>query len=294
MGYVNQFTFVGGCIETITAINEMQRVVSRLLGTGKTIAFVPTMGFLHDGHLALMREGCRHGDILIVSIFVNPTQFGPSEDFQTYPRDINRDWSLAESVGADIVFAPEAETMYDEKFQTYIDLERLPGHLCGSSRPGHFRGVATVVGKLFHIVKPQVAVFGEKDYQQLAIIRQMVHDLNFDITIVAVPTVRESDGLAMSSRNTYLSEEERTSALALFEALQQAQNNVAQGMKDAKQIVDRASQFISAKAHAKIDYVALCNPETLEDVLNVDGPTLLALAVWVGKTRLIDNAILQP
>jgi pantoate--beta-alanine ligase len=272
----------------------MRQQARRLLQTGKTIAFVPTMGYLHEGHLALMREGRKHEDALIISIFVNPTQFGPAEDYETYPRDLNRDASLAESVGVNIIFAPEAEAMYDKAYQTYVDLEALPRHLCGPSRPDHFRGVATVVTKLFNIVKPHVAVFGEKDYQQLLIIRRMVRDLQFDIRIIGVPIVREADGLAMSSRNTHLSEDERRSALSLFESLQQARETVAQGVRDAGQLIHGASELIRSYPYTKIDYVTVCDPETLEDVDRVEGPTLMALAVRVGKTRLIDNAILKP
>jgi len=281
-------------ITTITAIDQMQQESMRLLQTGKTIAFVPTMGYLHEGHLALMREGRKHGDSLVVSIFVNPTQFGPAEDFQTYPRDMDRDISLAESVGVDVIFAPEAEAMYDKAYQTYVDLDMLPQHLCGPSRPGHFRGVATVVTKLFNIVRPQVAIFGEKDYQQLVIIRRMVRDLNFNIRVIGVPIVRESDGLAMSSRNSYLSEDERRFSLSLFQSLQQAQESVAEGINDARELIHEAAELISSHPHTKIDYVAICDPESLEDVDRVEGPTLMALAVRVGKTRLIDNAILKP
>jgi len=272
----------------------MQYEAKCLQQTGKTIAFVPTMGYLHEGHLTLMREGRKHGDVLIISIFVNPTQFGPAEDFTAYPRDLDRDVSLAESVGGDVIFAPEAGTMYDKANQTYVDLEMLPQRLCGSSRPNHFRGVATVVTKLFNIIRPHVAIFGEKDYQQLVIIRRMVHDLNFNIRIIGVPVVRETDGLAMSSRNTYLSKDERCSALSLFKSLQQAQKSVAQGTRDARQLIHEASEFISSHPHMEIDYVAVCDPKTLEDVNRVDKPTLMALAVWVGKTRLIDNTILKP
>lgn len=281
-------------IQIITAISHMQQEARRLLQTGKTIAFVPTMGYFHEGHLALMREGRKHGDALIVSIFVNPIQFSPSEDFKTYPGNLDRDVSLAESVGVDLIFAPDTGAMYDNAFQTYIDLEMLSRYLCGTSRPGHFRGVATVVTKLFNIIKPHAAVFGEKDYQQLVVIRRMVRDLNLDIKIIAIPTVRESDGLAMSSRNTYLSEDERHSALSLFQALKKGQGSAAQGIKDAKQLIREASELIRAYPYTKIDYVAVCDPETLEDVDLVDRPALMALAVWVGKTRLIDNMILKP
>lgn len=272
----------------------MQQEARRLLQTGKTIAFVPTMGYFHEGHLALMREGRKHGDALIVSIFVNPIQFSPSEDFKTYPGNLDRDVSLAESVGVDLIFAPDAGAMYDNAFQTYIDIEMLSRHLCGASRPGHFRGVATVVTKLFNIIKPHAAVFGEKDYQQLIVIRRMVRDLNLDIRIIAIPTVREPDGLAMSSRNTYLSEDERRPALSLFQALKKGQGSVAQGIKDAKQLIREASELIRTYPYTKIDYVAVCDPETLEDVDQIDRPALMALAVWVGKTRLIDNMILKP
>ncbi len=270
----------------------MQQEATRLLQTGKTIAFVPTMGCLHEGHLTLMREGRKHGDVLVISIFVNPAQFGPAEDYETYPRDLNRDASLAEPVGVNIIFAPEAEAMYDKAYQTYVDLEALPRRLCGLSRPDHFRGVATVVTKLFNIVKPHVAIFGTKDYQQLVIIRRMVRDLHLGIRIIGVPIVREADGLALSSRNTYLSEDERRSALSLYESLQQARNTVAQGIRDARQLIHGASELIRSYPYTKIDYIAVCDPETLEDVDRVEGPTLMALAVRVGKTRLIDNTIL--
>ena len=283
-----------GRIRIITAIDHMQQEATRLLKTAKAIVLVPTMGYLHEGHLALMRKGQKHGDALIVSIFVNPTQFGPAEDLQTYPRDLDWDVSLAESVGVDVVFAPEAEAMYDKAHQTYVDLETLPLYLCGLSRPSHFRGVATVVAKLFNIVRPHVAVFGKKDYQQLVIIRRMVGDLNFDIRIIGVPIAREPDGLAMSSRNTYLSENERPSALSLLQTLQQAQRSVAQGIRDAGQLIHEASELICSYPYTKIDYVTVCDPKTLENVDRVERPTLMALAVWIGKTRLIDNAILKP
>lgn len=285
---------IGGPIRILTAIDHMQREARHLLQTGKPIVLVPTMGFLHEGHLALMREGRKHGDFLIISIFVNPTQFGPAEDFQTYPRDLDRDVRLAESVGVDLIFAPESEAMYDNAYQTYVDLERLPRYLCGPSRPSHFRGVVTVVTKLFNIVRPDVAIFGEKDYQQLLVIRRMVRDLNFNTRIIGVPIVREPDGLAMSSRNTYLSEDERRSALSLFQSLQQAKTSVARGIRDPRQLTDAASDLIRSYPHTKIDYVAVCDPETLEDVSRVEGPALMALAAWVGNTRLIDNAILKP
>jgi pantoate--beta-alanine ligase len=281
-------------IKVIKEIDHMQEEANRLLREGKSIAFVPTMGYFHEGHLSLMQEGRKHGDALIISIFVNPTQFGPTEDFQTYPTDLNRDIRLAQSVGVAVVFTPETDAMYDKGHQTYVDLEVLPGYLCGPSRPGHFRGVATVVTKLFHIVKPQVALFGEKDYQQLAIIRRMAQDLLFDIRIIGVPIAREADGLAMSSRNTYLSKEERPSALSLYQSLQLAQERVAQGVRSAAELIDQVSGIILSNPYTRIDYIAVCDPKTLENVERVDGPSLMALAVRVGKTRLIDNAILTP
>lgn len=272
----------------------MQQEANRLLQAGRIIAFVPTMGYFHEGHLALMREGRKHADALIVSIFVNPTQFAPTEDFQAYPRDLNRDARMAKSVGVDVIFAPEPEVMYDKDHETYVNLDGLPEHLCGPSRPGHFRGVATVVAKLFNIVKPHVALFGEKDYQQLLVIRRLVRDLNFDIRIIGVPIVREADGLAMSSRNSYLSPDERRSALSLHKSIQLVQDRVAQGIGDASQLIAEASGLIRSHPHTRIDYVTLCDPETLENVHAVGRPTLMALAVHVGKTRLLDNTILTP
>jgi pantoate--beta-alanine ligase len=281
-------------IKLIKEIRPMQQESNRLLEAGNTIAFVPTMGYFHEGHLALMREGRRHGDALIISIFVNPTQFAPTEDFQAYPRDLNRDVHLAESVGVDVIFAPEADTMYEEGHQTYVNLEALSLYLCGASRPGHFRGVATVVTKLFNIVKPHVALFGEKDYQQLAIIRRLARDLNLPIRIIGVPTVREADGLAMSSRNTYLSPDERRSALSLYQSIQLARERVSQGVRKARQLIAEASGLIQSQPHTRIDYVTLCDTETLEDVQLIDKPSLMVLAVWIGHTRLIDNAVLTP
>lgn len=272
----------------------MHREANLLLRAGKTIALVPTMGFLHEGHLALMGEAQRHGDIIVISIFVNPTQFGPSEDFKTYPRDFEQDLHLARSAKADIIFAPNPETMYDNDHETYVQLEGLPDFLCGQSRPGHFRGVATVVTKLFNIVKPQVALFGEKDYQQLAIIRRLTLDLNFNICIIGVPTVREPDGLAMSSRNAYLSQEEHISALSLFQSLQIAKRMVTKDkITESNRIKEEISRYITSQPHTKIDYVNLCNPVTLKDINKVEEETLIAIAVWVGKTRLIDNIVLK-
>jgi len=270
----------------------MHRTVNRLAGAGKGIAFVPTMGFLHEGHLALMREAGSHANVVITSIFVNPTQFGPSEDFTAYPRDLDRDAALAESAGVDILFTPSADAMYGKDHETFVDLDALPNHLCGISRPGHFRGVVTVVSKLFNIVKPQVAVFGKKDYQQFVIIRRLVQDLNYDVRILGVPIVRDIDGVAMSSRNSYLSSEERESARSLFRGLQEAQQLVWNDTRDASILADHVSRLIHSHPHTKIDYVVLCHPETLEAIPRVEEETLMALAVHVGPTQLIDNTVL--
>lgn len=279
-------------IEVIQDISAMGQTVKRLARGGKDVALVPTMGFLHEGHLALMREAGRHADVVITSIFVNPTQFGPSEDFAAYPRDLNHDMPLADSAGVDILFTPSAAAMYGNDHETFVDLHRLPNHLCGTSRPGHFRGVVTVVSKLFNIVKPQVAVFGKKDYQQFVIIRRLVKDLNYDVRIVGAPIVRDTDGVAMSSRNSYLSSQERESARSLFRGLQEAQQLVWNGSRDANELADHVSSLIHAHPHTKIDYVALCHPETLEAVSQVNEETLMALAVYIGSTRLIDNTVL--
>lgn len=270
----------------------MQARSNALRRGGKKIVLVPTMGFLHEGHLSLIRRGRELGDDLVVSIFVNPAQFAPDEDFDSYPRGFEKDCQMTEKAGVNAVFAPNAKELYAQGFQSYVCLEKLPMHLCGLSRPVFFRGVATVVSKLFNIVKPHMAIFGEKDFQQLQVIRQMVKDLNFDIVIVGGTLVREPDGLAMSSRNTYLTPEQRVQALCLYQSLKNAQEKVRSGVTDASQIIEEASAFILSHPQAVIDYVAVCDPETLEDVKTVDKPVLMALAVKIGKTRLIDNMIL--
>ena len=272
----------------------MQAYSDQLRRNGKTIAFVPTMGFLHDGHLSLMREGLKQADRLVVSIFVNPTQFAPEEDFDAYPRDLQRDLRLVEQEGADAVFAPDAHSLYPTGFQTHVTLEQLPNHLCGTSRPTFFRGVTTVFSKLFNIVNPHVAVFGQKDYQQLIIIRQMVRDMNFDIRVIGAPIVRETDGLAMSSRNSYLTAEERPAALSLYQALVNARVLVQGGATAAAEIIAAARSIIGAHAATTIDYCTICDPQTLADISEIDRPVLMALAVKVGRPRLIDNMILTP
>jgi pantoate--beta-alanine ligase len=272
----------------------MQARSDRMRRQYKTIVFIPTMGFLHEGHLSLIKEGHRHGDDIVVSIFVNPTQFGPGEDLESYPRNLERDLVLLQKEGVDAVFTPDAKEIYGKEFQTYVTLEKLPNHLCGVSRPIHFRGVATVVAKLFNTVKPHVAVFGRKDYQQLIIVRQMVRDLDFGIEIIGAPTVREPDGLAMSSRNTYLTSEQRISALSLYKSLQKAKELIKSGIQDAATIIDAATELIQSCPETDIDYIAICDTETLVDIRTINGPVQMLLAVQVGKPRLIDNMLLNP
>ena len=262
--------------------------------SGQTISFVPTMGFLHEGHLSLMKEGKRSGDKLIISIFVNPTQFGPGEDFDSYPSDLDSDFKLAEDIGVDVAFTPNKADFYPQGFDTFIDQEKLPNHLCGLIRSGHFQGVMTIVTKLFHVVNPDIAVFGEKDFQQLAIIRRMVKDLNFNIRIIGHPTVREADGLAMSSRNSKLTPAQRITGLCLISALKKAQNSLKNKETSAAVIIQNAMDFICSHPDTEIDYIKVCDPDTLDDVSEIDRPVVMALAVKVGTTRLIDNMILNP
>jgi pantoate--beta-alanine ligase len=279
-------------MEVIETIDAMQKQCEALRVSGKTIALVPTMGFFHEGHLELMRVGRRLADVLAISIFVNPTQFGPSEDFQAYPRDMEGDLAGAKEVGVDLVFAPSVEDMYPDGHQTKIAVERVTKHLCGLSRPGHFDGVTTVVAKLFNIAKPHLAIFGEKDYQQLTAVKRMVKDLDMDTQIIGVPTVREPDGLAMSSRNNYLNPEERESALCLKKSLDLAREMFSQGKKDVQKMREAVEKLILTHPFTEIDYINICDPMSLEDVDQIEGKALLALAVKVGKARLIDNCII--
>jgi pantoate--beta-alanine ligase len=280
-------------METIEQVTRMQIRAEELRMAGKIIALVPTMGFFHEGHLELMRVGKKHGDVVIFSIFVNPLQFGPSEDYESYPRDLEGDLAKAEKAGADIAFLPSGREMYPEGFQTKINVKNVTQPLCGLARPGHFDGVTTVVAKLFHIAKPHLAIFGQKDYQQLTVISRMVKDLNMDIQIVGVPTVREADGLAMSSRNSYLNAEERRSALCLKKALDLAEEWVQSGEKEAGKVRAGMLNLIEHTAHTKIDYINICNPITLDDKELIEDEILIALAVKVGKTRLIDNRLIN-
>lgn len=282
-------------MKIVNKIKEMQAIVREHKKEGDIVGFVPTMGYLHEGHLTLVREAKKRCDIIVVSIFVNPLQFGPKEDFAKYPRDFERDSNMLKSCEVDYLFYPDFKEMYPEHYQTYVDVTEVTKNLCGGSRPGHFRGVTTVVCKLFNATMPDVAFFGEKDYQQLVTIRRMVKDLNMDIEIVGVPIVRERDGLAMSSRNTYLSKEERESALCLIRGIKLAKDLVAKGERDAEKIIFAVTDVIQKTPFTRIDYIKLCDPDTLEYIEKgaLYKKTLLALAVFVGKTRLIDNAILE-
>ena len=276
-------------MEIIGDPQEMQARARQWQARGLKVVLVPTMGFFHQGHLSLMEYGRSLGDQLVVSLFVNPAQFGPREDYQDYPRNLEGDAEMARGVGVDVLYTPGVEQMYPEGYQTYVEVEHLTQGLCGASRPGHFRGVATVVLKLFNQVQPQAAIFGEKDYQQLAVIRRLAADLNVPVEIVGRPIVREPDGLAMSSRNTYLNLEERAAALCLYKALQAARKLSNSGEKSRAKILAAVQKIITQTPHTRIDYLALVHPETLEEVDAIQGKARLALAVWVGRTRLIDN-----
>ena len=255
------------------------------------VGFVPTMGYLHQGHLALVKRARAENPSVVVSIFVNPTQFGPQEDFAQYPRDPQRDLALLENEKVDVVFMPSADEMYPPNFNSWVEVGKLAERLEGASRPGHFRGVATVVARLFDIVQPDKAYFGQKDAQQLIVIRQMVADLNLSLKIVAVPTVREPDGLAMSSRNTYLNPGERKQATVLYQALTLAQKLFSEGEKDALNIRRQMTELIQKQPLADIDYISIANAETLDELDEVRPPALVSLAVRIGKTRLIDNVV---
>jgi pantoate--beta-alanine ligase len=277
----------------IEAISDMRQWSERQRHGRQRIVLVPTMGFLHEGHLCLMREARLRGDLIVASIFVNPAQFGPGEDLATYPRDFERDRRMLEVEGVDVLFHPSVAQIYPAGAQTFVQVEKLSLPLCGSVRPGHFRGVATVVAKLFNIVRPHAAIFGEKDYQQLQVIRRMVRDLSMDVEIVGHPIVREADGLAMSSRNAYLNTAERQAALCLSRALCRAERLVRRGETNAGAIVDRVLMELNKEPLAAVEYVKLCDAETLDEIDEVGEPGLLALAVRIGKARLIDNRVLK-
>lgn len=272
---------------------SLQGYLWKLRREGRKIGFVPTMGYLHEGHLSLIRKARAENDVVVISIFVNPIQFGPKEDYKRYPRDLRRDLRLAREEGVDIVFYPSVKEMYPEGFCTYVEVEGLSDVLCGKSRPGHFRGVATVCTKLFNIVGPDVAYFGQKDAQQAIIIKRMVRDLNMPLKIKVLPIVREEDGLAMSSRNTYLSKEERKQAPIIYKALRKAKEAFKAGERDAGKIKREVRDLISSMDKAKIDYVEIVDLKDLRPLKEIDRPALLAVAVWFGKARLIDNVILR-
>ena len=278
-------------MQIIETAKQMQIFSESLRSQGKIVTFVPTMGYFHEGHLNLMREAGKRGDCVVISIYVNPTQFGPNEDFEKYPRDFDRDRAMAESVGVDVIYYPSNREMYPPNYQTYVTVEGVTDNLCGLSRPGHFRGVATVCAKLFNAVKPHIAVFGKKDFQQLVVIRRMVQDLNLDLEIHGMATTREPDGLAMSSRNIYLTAEERKSALSLSRALKMAKERYERGERDAASIIGAVTAHIESHPFTKIDYVQICETTTMKDAMRLDGECVIALAVRVGKTRLIDNHV---
>jgi pantoate--beta-alanine ligase len=281
-------------MKVITGIKEMQFEAENLRREGRWIGFVPTMGYLHEGHLSLIRAARRDADVVVVSIYVNPAQFSPEEDLEKYPRDFQRDENLARDAGADILFYPSDAEIYPSGYQTWITVEELTRGLCGASRPTHFRGVTTICAKLFNIVKPNFAVFGQKDAQQAIVIRRMVRDLNMDMEIVVEPIVRESDGLAMSSRNRYLSPEERADALVLYHSLQAAEAMIGEGEGDPAAVKKKITESIREKKSVRIDYIEITDAETLTPLRVIDRPVLIALAAFVGSTRLIDNVIIHP
>jgi len=279
-------------MKIITSITEMQQTTLALRREGQRIAFVPTMGFLHEGHASLLREGRTRCDVLVLSIFVNPIQFGPNEDLDRYPRNLDGDCAIARACGVDIVFTPAAAEMYPPGFQTAIRVKELALPLCGASRPGHFDGVATVVAKLFNIVQPDVALFGRKDFQQLAVIRRMTADLSLPVEVVGMPIVREADGLAMSSRNAYLSADQRRGALCLSRSIRKVRELYASGEGRVEYLQRAALELIQAEPAAAIEYLEFRDAGTLEPVTTAHDSTLMALAVKMGTTRLIDNTVL--
>lgn len=280
-------------IKVVHTIDEVRKQVKEWRQEGASVGLVPTMGYLHEGHQSLIKRSVQDNDRTVVSVFVNPMQFGPAEDLDSYPRDLNADTKLCEATGVDLIFNPEPEEMYKEGFCSFVDMNGPTAELCGKSRPIHFRGVCTVVSKLFNIVTPDRAYFGQKDAQQLSVIKRMVTDLNVPIEIVGCPIVRESDGLAKSSRNTYLNEEERKAALILSKTIFMAQKLVEEGMKDANQLIDIMKKNIESEPLAKIDYVQVVDFDSITVKDTIGANTLIAMAVYIGKTRLIDNFIVS-
>ncbi len=277
----------------VSTIQEVKEQIRQWKKEGQSIGFVPTMGYLHEGHGSLITEAGKQNDKVVVSIFVNPMQFGPTEDLESYPRDLKKDSAFCEALGADLIFHPQPEEMYHDTFSSYVDMTVLTQELCGLSRPVHFRGVCTVVTKLFHIVEPDRAYFGQKDAQQLAVIKHMVEDLNMNVEVIGCPIIREEDGLAKSSRNTYLSPEERKAALILSKTIFLGEQMVKDGEKDAGKLVEAMRANIETEPLAKIDYVKAVDGRTMQQVERIQGPVLVAIAVFIGKTRLIDNFIVE-
>lgn len=278
-------------MKIVSTVNDVRNTVKEWKSQGFKVGLVPTMGFLHEGHLSLIKKAVSENDKVVVSIFVNPTQFGPNEDFEAYPRDLNKDAALCEEAGADLIFHPEPEEMYPDGFCSNVNMTGLTDALCGKSRPIHFQGVCTVVSKLFNITSPDNAYFGEKDAQQLAVIRRMVKDLNFDIKITGCPIIREEDGLAKSSRNTYLNPEERQAALVLSKAVNCGKRLVNDGEKNSAAILREMKSIIENEPLARIDYVEIVDMNTMRNIDTIKGDVLCAMAVYIGKTRLIDNFI---
>ena len=280
-------------MQIIRQIPEMQALSEEYRRSGKMIGLVPTMGYLHEGHLSLMRDLRDQCQLLVVSIFVNPTQFGANEDLSTYPRDFDRDEQLCRDEKVDVIFYPSGLEMYPPDYHTFIQVDQLSDVMCGRTRPGHFRGVATIVAKLFKIIDPQLAIFGQKDFQQVVIIRQMVKDLNFRVKILTAPIVREADGLAMSSRNKYLTATERKHAPKIYQSLRQAEKLFLRGILEPDEIVEKMTALLNKIPQVRIDYISLVDPETLIPVEKIQGKVLVALAVYLGSTRLIDNIIIN-
>jgi pantoate--beta-alanine ligase len=280
-------------LKQIRTVREMKKYLKEARSWRRRVALVPTMGYLHEGHLSLVREARRLASLVIVSVFVNPTQFGPNEDLDRYPRDMRGDLRKLRQEGVDVVFSPDTAEIYPERYQTYVDVTEVTRDYCGASRPSHFRGVATVVTKLFTIIQPDVAVFGEKDYQQLVVIRRLAKDLGLDVEVVGLPTVREEDGLAMSSRNAYLSPAQRQQATTIYRGLRKAKRLLDSGERDAAELAAIAIDLLREEQDLLIDYVAVCDPETLERIPEVEKEAVLLVAVKVGDTRLIDNIRLE-
>ncbi len=280
-------------MDVITKVKEMQTRVLSIKDRKESIGFVPTMGALHEGHMSLIRSARSENDGLIVSIYLNPTQFDNKDDFDNYPHQLDKDIEIVERENADVVFAPSTEEMYPEGFCTYVIQGKLIDSLCGRLRPGHFNGVTTIITKLFNIIRPDRAYFGQKDYQQSIVIKKLVTDLNMEVDVKVLPTVRDEDGLALSSRNKHLNPEERHSALCIYGSLLKAKSMFAFNVKDSKEIIEEMTSIIKKAKHTRIDYISIVNAHTLEDISSINGKTVASVAVWIGNTRLIDNLILE-